>query len=77
MSASQHVLTDDERGAIRALAGGDKTQLSAATAAFQRAAPAHGVKSCVELQYMSEVLAPVPDLSLRATYRKAVLALPQ
>ncbi|AOJ73357.1 MULTISPECIES: hypothetical protein [Burkholderia] len=77
MDTTKYVLFDSERAAIRGLAGGDKSQLEAATAAFDRAAPTHGVNSCVELQFMSEVLAPVPDLSLRATYRTAVLAQPQ
>lgn len=67
------ILTDAERVAIRGLASGDKTQLEAAQGAFDRAARQHGVDSCVELQFMAEVLAPVPDLLLRSQYRAAVL----
>lgn len=67
------ILTRDERNAIRALASGDKEQIDAARAAFDRAAPKHGVHACVELQFMAEVLAPVPDLLLRSQYRAAVL----
>lgn len=48
-------------------------QIDAARAAFDRAAPKHGVHACVELQFMAEVLAPVPDLLLRSQYRAAVL----
>ncbi|AVA38091.1 hypothetical protein Cmtc_59170 [Cupriavidus sp. TKC] len=67
------ILTEAERVAIRGLASGDKTQLEAAQGAFNRAARQHGVDSCVELQFMAEVLAPVPDLLLRSQYRAAVL----
>lgn len=66
-------LTDAERAAIRAVAAKDNTQFEAAREAFDRVAPANGVSSCVELQFMAEVLAPVPDLLLRARYRAAVL----
>ncbi|WP_175958385.1 hypothetical protein [Burkholderia sp. BCC0405] len=69
-------LSEDERAAIRAVAFGDKTQLAVARAAFDRAAPKHGVDACVELQFMAEVLAPVPDLLLRSRYRAAVLKKP-
>jgi len=67
------ILTDAERAAISRVAAGDKISLDDARAAFRRAAPKYGVEACVELQFMSEVLAPVPDLLLRAKYRKAVL----
>ncbi|UEC05428.1 hypothetical protein [Burkholderia vietnamiensis] len=67
------ILTDTEQTAIRAVASGDRSSLDAARAAFDRAAPIHGVAACVELQFMAEVLAPVPDLLLRANYRAAVL----
>lgn len=67
------ILSDNERHAIHAVVAGDKSKLDSARAGFHRAAPAHGVSACVELQFMSEVLAPVPDLSLRAAYRIAVL----
>ena len=67
------ILTEAERVAIRGLASGDKTQLEAAQGAFNRAARQHGVDSCVELQFMAELLAPVPDLLLRSQYRAAVL----
>lgn len=67
------ILTDSEQVAIRAVASGDKSRLDEARRAFHRAAPRHGVASGVELQFMSEVLTPVPDLLLRAKYRKAVL----
>ncbi|KVH78742.1 hypothetical protein WJ41_35115 [Burkholderia ubonensis] len=67
------ILSEAERAAIRAVASGDKTQLPMARAAFDRAAPKHGVGACVELQFMAEVLAPVPDLLLRSQYRAAVL----
>jgi hypothetical protein len=67
------ILTDAERLAIRAVAGGDRSQLDAASRAFDRAVPLHGVASCIELQFMAEVLAPVPDLVLRSQYRKALL----
>jgi hypothetical protein len=70
------ILTNVERAAIRALASGDKTQLRVAREAFDRAAPKHGVSCCVELQFMAEVLAPVPDLTLRSRYRAAVLKQP-
>ncbi|WP_420213396.1 hypothetical protein ACN8ZM_39955 (plasmid) [Burkholderia aenigmatica] len=70
------ILTRAERASIRAVAAQDKTQLEAARAAFDRAAPKHGIASCVELQFMAEVFAPVPDLLLRSQYRKAVLAKP-
>ncbi|MGK8198488.1 hypothetical protein [Burkholderia cepacia] len=66
-------LSDAERAAIRAVASGDKTQLAEARTAFDRAAPKHSVDACVELQFMAEVLAPVPDLLLRSRYRAAVL----
>ncbi|KVO17509.1 hypothetical protein WJ74_08570 [Burkholderia ubonensis] len=67
------ILTEVERDAIRAVARGDKTNLAAAREAFDRAVPRHGVDSCVELQFMAEVLTPVPDLMLRSQYRAAVL----
>jgi hypothetical protein len=67
------ILTEAERNAIRAVAGGDQTLVAKARAAFDRAAPRHGVESCVELRFMAEVLAPVPDLMLRSQYRAAVL----
>ncbi|MBN3729388.1 hypothetical protein [Burkholderia sp. Tr-20390] len=67
------ILTDAERAAIRAVASGDKAQVDAARAAFNRATPLHGVSACVELQFMSELLAPTPDLLLRSQYRAAVL----
>ncbi|CAJ6634536.1 Uncharacterised protein [Burkholderia pseudomallei] len=67
------ILSESERTAIRAVASGDRGQLDVARAAFNRVAPKHGVSACVELQFMSEVLAPVPDLLLRAKYRAAVL----
>jgi len=67
------ILTDVERAAICRVAAGDKAFLDDARAAFHRAAPKHSIEACVELQFMSEVLAPVPDLLLRAKYRKAVL----
>ncbi|WP_080441409.1 hypothetical protein [Burkholderia ubonensis] len=67
------ILTEVERGAIRAVARGDKTNLAAAREAFDRVVPRHGVGSCVEPQFMAEVLAPVPDLMLRSQYRAAVL----
>jgi hypothetical protein len=67
------ILSNAERVAIRSVASGDKTQMDAARAAFHRAAPEHGVEACVELQFMSEVLAPVPDLLLRSLNCAAVL----
>ncbi|MCA7888557.1 hypothetical protein LGM58_35840 [Burkholderia contaminans] len=67
------ILTEAERDAILAVARGDKTYLPRAREAFDRAAPRYGVESCVELQFMAEVLAPVPDLMLRSQYRAAVL----
>ncbi|MEX3693873.1 hypothetical protein AB3X91_33700 [Paraburkholderia sp. BR14263] len=67
------ILTDAERTAIRRLAAGDKAMLDDARAAFDRAAQVHGPHACVELQFMSEMLAPVPDLLLRAQYRAVVL----
>ncbi|HDR9068230.1 TPA: hypothetical protein QDA90_003538 [Burkholderia vietnamiensis] len=71
------ILSEAERAAIRAVAAGDKTQLPDARAAFDRAVPTHGVGACVELQFMAEVLAPVPDLLLRSQYRSAVLRQPR
>jgi hypothetical protein len=41
------ILTDAERLAIRAVAGGDRSQLDAASRAFDRAVPLHGVASCI------------------------------
>ncbi|WP_322054925.1 hypothetical protein [Paraburkholderia bannensis] len=70
------ILSVAERVAIRAVAAQDSTKLDAARAAFHRAVAEHGVNSCVELQFMSEVLAPVPDLTLRSRYRAAVLSQP-
>ncbi|WP_084545954.1 hypothetical protein [Cupriavidus malaysiensis] len=70
------ILSDVERTAIRNLAAGDRSQLPLATAAFERAAREFGVDACVELQFMSEVLAPTPDLLLRARYPAAVLKCP-
>lgn len=67
------ILTEAEQAAIRAVAAGDKEQLEVARAAFNRAAPKHCVSVCVALQFMAEVLSPVPDLSLRSQYRAAVL----
>ncbi|KVL32192.1 hypothetical protein WS98_21895 [Burkholderia territorii] len=67
------ILTEAEKSSIRAVAAGDKAQIEAARAAFNRAAPTHGLDACVELQFMAEVLAPVPDLLLRSQYRAAVL----
>lgn len=67
------ILTEAEKSSIRAVAAGDKAQIEAARAAFNRAAPEHGVDACAELQFMAEVLAPVPDLLLRSQYRAAVL----
>ena len=71
------ILTDAERAAIRAVAAKDKTQLEVARAAFLRATAKHGSGACVELRFMSEVLAPAPDLLLRAQYRAAVLEQPR
>ncbi|WP_250511525.1 hypothetical protein [Caballeronia sp. GACF4] len=71
------ILTDLERQAIRAVAAGDRSQLDAARRAFHRAAPHNGVASCVDLQFMSEVLTPVPDLLLRSKYRKEILRRPE
>ncbi|ORC51258.1 hypothetical protein B2G74_00335 [Burkholderia sp. A27] len=68
------ILTVAERAAIRAVAAKDKTKFDAARAAFNRAAPKHGTGACVELQFMSEMLSPVPDLLLRSQYRAAVLS---
>ncbi|WP_020203540.1 hypothetical protein [Cupriavidus sp. WS] len=70
------ILTIAERTAIRGLAAGDKAQLETARVAYDRAAREHGIDSCVELQFMAEVLAPVPDLLLRSQYRAAVLKQP-
>ncbi|NIE81830.1 MULTISPECIES: hypothetical protein [Burkholderia] len=69
-------LTAAEKAAIHAVASRihDDTQLEAAKAAFDRHAPLHGIDACIELQFMSEVLNPVPDLLLRARYRAAVQA---
>ncbi|MDY7806148.1 hypothetical protein [Burkholderia stagnalis] len=67
------ILSEVERAAIRVVASGDKTLLLVARAAFDRAAPKHGVGACVEFQFMAEVLALVPDLLLRSQYRAAVL----
>lgn len=67
------ILTETERAAIRALAAGDKEQLGSATAAFHRSALKYGIDACIELKFMAEVLAPVPDLLLRSHYRKSVL----
>lgn len=67
------IFTEIERDAICALARGDKTQLEVAIAAFNRAAPGHGIESCAELKFMAEVLAPVPDLMLRSKYRAELL----
>lgn len=69
------ILSESEVQAIRALAAGDKSQLPAATQAFERAATVHGSSACVELEFMSEILSPAPDLLLRARYRKALLPL--
>lgn len=70
------ILTADERAAIRSVAAGDKVKLPEARAAFIRAAQEHSVDACVELQFMAEVLAPIPDLLLRRRYRQAVLDQP-
>ncbi len=70
---NMQILSEDERQAIRAVADGDRSQLECARRAFHRAAPRHGIASCVELQFMSEVLTPVPDLLLRSSYRRALL----
>ncbi|MDF0506499.1 hypothetical protein POK33_37735 [Burkholderia cenocepacia] len=67
------ILSEAEKSSIRAVAAGNKAQIDAARAAFNRAAPEHGIDACVELQFMAEVLAPVPDLLLRSQYRAAVL----
>lgn len=69
---NMQILSELERLAIRAVADGDRSQLDVARRAFRRAAPRHGVASCVELQFMSEVLTPVPDLLLRSSYRRAL-----
>lgn len=71
------ILTDSEVRCIRALACGDKTQLAAATLAYNRAAAVHGSDACVELEFMREFLAPVPDLMLRARYRASLKGLAQ
>ncbi|SEU40516.1 hypothetical protein SAMN03159335_06330 [Burkholderia cepacia] len=71
------ILSEAERAAIPAVAAGDKTRLPEARAAFERAVPKHGVGACVELQFMAEVLAPVPDLLFRSQYRAAVLLQPR
>jgi hypothetical protein len=67
------ILSEAERQAIRAVADGDRSQLDSARRAFYRAAPRHGVACCIELQFMSEVLTPIPDLLLRSSYRRALL----
>ncbi|HDR9501211.1 hypothetical protein [Burkholderia pyrrocinia] len=66
-------LSEAEQVAVRAVASGDKAQQDTACAAFNRAAPKYGIDACFELQFMSKVLAPVPDLLLRSKYRVAVL----
>ncbi|TES99623.1 hypothetical protein [Burkholderia cepacia] len=71
------IMSETERAAIRAVAAGDKARLPDARAAFDRASRTHGVEACVELQFMAEVLAPVPDLLLRSQYRAAVLRQPR
>jgi hypothetical protein len=68
-------LTDAEKMSIRAVASGDKTQVGAATLAYERAITIHGSDACLELEFMRELLAPVPDLILRAQYRAALRAL--
>ncbi|MBE2968155.1 hypothetical protein IMT09_08580 [Burkholderia cepacia] len=67
------ILSEAEQVDVRAVASGDKAQLNTACAAVNRAAPKYGIDACVELQFNSNVLAPVPDLLLRSKYRVAVL----
>jgi hypothetical protein len=67
------ILSEAERQAVRVVADGDRSQLDSARRAFHRAAPCQEVASCVELQFVSEVLTPVPDLLLRSNYRRAQL----
>ncbi|MFP3507520.1 hypothetical protein [Burkholderia sp. SIMBA_062] len=47
------ILTEAEKSSIRGVAAGDKAQIEAARATFNRAAPEHGVDACVELQFMA------------------------
>jgi len=57
-SPDMRILSEVERQAIRAGAEGERSQLDSARRAFHRAVPRHGVASCVELQFMSEVPTP-------------------
>lgn len=67
-------LTDTERLAVYALANGDRAALPAAAAAFERCGAS--CEDSPEMRFMSEVLAPVPDLLLRARYRRDLLTAP-
>jgi hypothetical protein len=74
--ATSHVLTDAERQAIRAFAEGDESQIAKAAQAYWGNVFLRGPQSCLELQFMSQVLTPGPDLVLQAKYRKELLSQP-
>lgn len=44
---------------------------------YNRYLPTLGARGCIEMQYMSEVLNPVPDTILRAIYREEMVAFAQ
>lgn len=70
------ILSEAERQAIRALVDGDRLPLDEARRAFHRAVRRHGVASCVELQFKSELPPSVPDLLLRSGHRRVLLQQP-
>jgi hypothetical protein len=70
-------VTTDERAAIRAFARGDKTSRAAALRSFHAFLARNRGQAPerwpLEMQFMSEIDSPSPDLALRAEYRRKLV----
>jgi len=69
------VMTDGEKREIQLYAAGNRGKREAAEAAYFRCLPnLEGHRKIVEMSFMSEATNKVPDLLLRARYRKELVA---
>lgn len=62
-----------DRELIERFAAGETSLREAAIEAFRRNIPAVGIRGDECMMFMSEIDSPMPDLALRARYRRAVL----
>lgn len=60
---------------VRRLAEGDHSAREAARAVYDKHLESGRLSNSPEMNFLSEVFAPVPDFLLRANYRRQVLAL--